>query len=89
MPRLCRSLTIALVTALLTACATTPTPPISAGPHAECLVCKHNADLACVDIPVTAGTPRTTIDGKTYYFCSDECKAKFEKAPARYVTAAR
>ena len=23
--------------------------------------------------------------GKTYYFCSDECKAQFDKSPERYV----
>jgi YHS domain-containing protein len=22
--------------------------------------------------------------GKTYYFCSDDCKAKFQKEPAKY-----
>jgi YHS domain-containing protein len=24
-------------------------------------------------------------EGKTYYFCSDECKAKFQSAPESYV----
>jgi Cu+-exporting ATPase len=23
-------------------------------------------------------------NGKTYYFCSDDCKAKFQKEPAKY-----
>jgi membrane fusion protein, copper/silver efflux system len=24
--------------------------------------------------------------GKTYYFCSEDCRAKFSRAPERYVT---
>src|SRR5437016_728463 len=55
--------------------------------HAECLVCKMNVDLACVDVDVDKKTPRTVYNGKTYYFCSDECKAKFEKNPAKYAKA--
>jgi YHS domain-containing protein len=62
---------------------------VSSGPHAECLVCKCNADLACVDIEVDATTPRTVIDGKTYYFCSNACKAKFEKDPRKFEAYAK
>jgi YHS domain-containing protein len=58
-------------------------------PHAECLVCKANADLACVDIPVDASTPTYTQDGKTYYFCSNECRSDFVKDPAKYAAAAK
>jgi YHS domain-containing protein len=32
----------------------------------------------------TANAPKTTYAGKTYYFCSEEDKAKFLKDPARY-----
>jgi len=28
---------------------------------------------------------KSTYQGKTYYFTSDECKAQFEKNPERYV----
>jgi YHS domain-containing protein len=52
--------------------------------HGECLVCKHNADLACVDVEVDKDTPRLDYAGKTYYFCSDKCKHDFEKNPAKY-----
>jgi YHS domain-containing protein len=52
--------------------------------HAECLVCKENVDLACVDVAVDATTPRYAYEGKTYYFCSDECRDKFAKDPAKY-----
>jgi YHS domain-containing protein len=54
------------------------------GRHAECLVCKENADLACVDLTVDKDTPHTDYNGKTYYFCSDECKHAFEKHPEKY-----
>jgi YHS domain-containing protein len=54
------------------------------GQHAECLVCKENADLACVDLTVDKDTPHADYNGKTYYFCSDECKHDFEKHPEKY-----
>ena len=73
---------------------TTPSPaeptitPITASAdqpkHAECRVCKMNVDLACVDVDVDKSTPRVVYNAKTYYFCSEECKAKFEKNPAKY-----
>jgi hypothetical protein len=63
--------------------------PVSAsarqsGKHAECLVCKENADLACVDLTVDRDTPHADYNGKTYYFCSDECKRDFQKHPEKY-----
>jgi YHS domain-containing protein len=64
-----------------------PTTRMAANqPHAECLVCKHNADLACVDVSVDSQTPRTVYDGKTYYFCSRECECAFEKNPRKYLS---
>jgi Cu+-exporting ATPase len=54
-------------------------------PHAECLVCKANADLACIDVAVEADTPRYAYDGRTYYFCSESCRGKFAKNPAKYL----
>jgi YHS domain-containing protein len=53
--------------------------------HAQCLVCKSEGDLACVDVKVRADTPRTEYMGRTYYFCSVQCKKEFEKAPKRYL----
>jgi uncharacterized membrane protein YraQ (UPF0718 family)/YHS domain-containing protein len=32
-----------------------------------------------------AGKPTAVYEGRTYYFCSDSCKAKFEAEPERYV----
>lgn len=44
-------------------------------------------DPVCRMMTDTDTTPyRETVNGKTYYFCSDGCKAKFDKAPAAYVT---
>ena len=28
---------------------------------------------------------RSDFQGKTYYFCSDECKAQFDKSPAAFM----
>ncbi|CAG1003182.1 hypothetical protein PHYC_03047 [Phycisphaerales bacterium] len=57
----------------------------SAGDLPHCVVCEYNADLACLEVDVTAETPRTEYDGKTYYFCSEECRAAFQKKPHKYV----
>ena len=66
---------------------TATTQSASAGqPCAECLVCKKNADLACVEVTVDESTPSYQYAGKTYYFCSDECKNSFAKHPAKYAT---
>lgn len=54
-------------------------------PHAECLVCKSEGDLACVDVTIEADTPRTDYNGVTYYFCSTQCRSDFEKHPAQYL----
>jgi hypothetical protein len=54
-------------------------------PHAECLVCKYENDLACVDVTVEPDTPTTTYQGKSYYFCSDHCRNEFAKSPEKYV----
>src|SRR5438094_532780 len=35
-----------------------------------------------------AGKPTSTYEGRTYYFCGEGCKAKFEAEPERYVDAA-
>ena len=69
--------------------ATTGGAPVMASakaPHAECLVCKYDADLACVDLSVDSETPSTNYQGKAYYFCSDTCRKKFEKEPAKYLS---
>jgi len=36
----------------------------------------------------TEAAGQRTLDGKTFYFCSPACVAKFDKAPQRYAPAA-
>ena len=43
-------------------------------------------DVVCnmqVDPATAAGT--SELDGKTYYFCSKTCKAKFDANPSHYL----
>ncbi len=80
---------ILLSLAFLSGCAGSQNGPAASAagpqPHAECLVCKANADLACVDVAVDDKTPSYAYNGKTYYFCSDECKDQCAKNPKNYV----
>jgi YHS domain-containing protein len=62
-------------------------PTAEKASHAECLVCKKNADMACVDVDVDGKTPVTEYNGKKYYFCSDECRTEFQKNPAKFTSA--
>lgn len=55
------------------------------GPTAECPVCRHESDLACVCVRIEPDTPRCECAGQTYYFCSDECRADFQAHPGRYL----
>jgi membrane fusion protein, copper/silver efflux system len=38
--------------------------------------------------PATAGNRKSTHQGKTYYFCTDECKRKFDQNPESYLKQA-
>jgi len=86
---------LAVGVGLLSGCTSQPTATpsaaatLSAAAHCECLVCKHNADLACVDVAVDTTTPRAVYQGRTYYFCSAECRAEFLKNPAKYAALAK
>lgn len=53
--------------------------------HAKCVVCECNADLACIDVTVDERTPRTELAGKTYFFCSEECRQDFGAQPRKFV----
>jgi YHS domain-containing protein len=85
-----KRIAILIVMLLAGGCATSAQTPASVSattqPHAECLVCKHNADLACIDVTVDSQTPHCVCNGQTYYFCSDECRRAFEKNPAKYLS---
>jgi YHS domain-containing protein len=53
-------------------------------PTADCPVCSTTADLACLVVHIDDATPRATYRGQTYYFCSEDCRIKFEKHPEKY-----
>jgi hypothetical protein len=55
------------------------------GSRAQCPVCRAEGDLACVDVHVRADTPSSCRCGCTYYFCSRECKERFDKQPELYL----
>jgi Cu+-exporting ATPase len=68
-------------------CATTGPASTSAGdlgPVAECPICRANADLACLCVHVKDSTPKAEYQGKTYYFCSQECCDEFVANPAKF-----
>jgi YHS domain-containing protein len=80
---------------MMAGCASAPSSPVAMSTepaahkaaHAECLVCKKNADMACVDVDLDAKTPFTDYNGKRYYFCSDDCRSEFQKDPAKFAKA--
>jgi len=75
---------LAICAALFAAgCASIPARDPASG-CANCPVCLHNADLACVCVKVATDTPRVEWDGKTWYFCSEECRAAFLSDPRRF-----
>jgi len=73
----------------LASCTSDPRLHDPAAVHAQCLVCKSEGDLACVDVVVDERTPRTSYGGATYYFCSEQCRRDFEREPEPYLAAQR
>ena len=58
----------------------TPTPPpLKVGDATKCPVCG-------MDVTVSDKTPSSMYQGKTYYFCSDGDKKKFDADPTKYIT---
>lgn len=57
--------------------------------HARCCVCVKHGDLACVDVVVRPDTPSCERDGKTLWFCSEECRRDYQADPQRYAADAR
>jgi YHS domain-containing protein len=55
---------------------------------ARCPVCVAEGDLACVDVRVDGSTPKASVDGQTYCFCSEECRCAFLRHPTEYVQSA-
>jgi YHS domain-containing protein len=71
-----------LLVASLLGCASKPAA--QDGQTAECCICRENGDLACLHVKVTGATPRAEYGGRTWYFCSEECREAFLKNPAKY-----
>ena len=43
-------------------------------------------DLVCnMDVDERTAKWKTVYKGKTYYFCTEECKKQFDKEPEKYV----
>ena len=58
------------------------TGPATAVAQVECVVCTVNGHP--MKTALKDSTPRSTADGKTYYFCSKDCKEEFDKEPAKF-----
>ena len=50
-----------VLVALIGGWAASPERTAATGPHSECLVCKANADLACVDVAVDGATADNAV----------------------------
>lgn len=63
----------------------TPLSSEAVSQKTECPVCAVNGDLACMEVTVSDSTPRVAYHGKTFYFCSDDCKKEFLENPELYI----
>ena len=46
-----------------------------------------DTDPVCMKTVQTASAKSTVHDGQVYYFCSRDCRERFEAAPSTYLTA--
>ena len=85
-----KSISLTLLLALfLTGCASTPDEPQKLAANQDtCWVCVHENDLACIKIDVDDQTPTAQYSGKTYHFCSDDCKKEFVANPTKFLPKA-
>lgn len=56
-------------------------PHVSTATNVLCAVCGMDVD--------PAGSPKSSYQSKTYYFCSADHKAQFDAAPAKFLAAAK
>jgi YHS domain-containing protein len=71
--------------ATLAGCASSSSASRDGRRTSECPVCRCNNDLGCLIVRIDQTTPRSDWQGTTYYFCSQDCKAAFDRAPGQYV----
>lgn len=78
---------LAAVIFLLTiiGCAGTIGSSIKGQPLVVDPVCAYLSDMGCINVVADEGTPKSTYEGITYYFCSKECKVDFDKNPSKYL----
>ncbi len=69
--------------ALATLACRTPMPEVQEG-HALCPPCACDGDLSCVDVAIDSETASAVVDGKIYWFCSEECRERFLADPSRF-----
>jgi membrane fusion protein, copper/silver efflux system len=63
--------------------------PAAKRSDSETDTCTKGIDLVCdMPIEITEGTLSSEYQGKTFYFCSEECKQKFDKNPRQYLSKA-
>lgn len=78
-------LSFAALLALAAGCATSSNGAAQGSGQSEiCHVCRYNNDLACVCVRVNENTPRVEYQGRTLYFCSEDCRTAFLKNPQKY-----
>lgn len=73
-----------LLALLMAGCASLPPVPPAAAPEQQCLVCRDRRDFDCLIVDVSPRTPHADYAGRTHYFCSEKCRAEFQRTPARY-----
>ena len=76
---------IASILLLLSGTAAIAARPPDNTPRGTCYVCKYNNDLACVNFRMKPDTPKAVYQGKTYVFCSKDCRDAFLKRPEKYL----
>ena len=83
----CLLLLAALAAPALSACRASASVTIEVDDptRAHCPVCEAEGDLACLWVRIGTDTPSSTYQGRTYYFCSEQCKQDFDRKPAKYV----
>lgn len=58
------------------------------GPHAEHHAAAEDKDPVCGMTVQTATAKSSVFGGRAYYFCSPDCRDKFEASPGRYAKPA-
>lgn len=70
---------------LIPGCAPLPPIPPANAPLQQCLVCRYKRDFSCLSVLATPSTPHTQYAGRTYWFCSENCRCEFQKRPSTFL----